>query len=291
MTKRVPYIVGDIHGCFDELIALEKMIKEHSAANRWLPLLVSVGDLIDRGQNSNQVINRFQEGQIRGTHSCILGNHEADFLRLIEAFNPTLLPKLNPAIFSIKEDFLQKRRGAEFYTNEEEFQQASLVSWLEQGGFETLASYQIKSHDPSTWNLPVDAISFLNNLPIIWANNDYVVTHALASSAQLKAALSGPLLQKSDDFLFKESCFALMWNRNHPENHPDPHRVHLSGHSPLAEVFASKKFKFIQIDTGCVYGGELTAFCCANQELLAAPMQNKAFSRHPHTLVKKKPDL
>jgi hypothetical protein len=61
-------IVGDIHGCFDELKTLLGQIKFNSD-----DLLVAVGDLVDRGPCSWDVANFFK--QTPNAYS-VLGNHE-----------------------------------------------------------------------------------------------------------------------------------------------------------------------------------------------------------------------
>lgn len=62
------FIIGDIHGCFDELMELIKIInlKEED-------LLVSVGDIVDRGNKSKEVYGLFKN---RPNAKVLAGNHE-----------------------------------------------------------------------------------------------------------------------------------------------------------------------------------------------------------------------
>ncbi|UPK71375.1 metallophosphoesterase [Chitinophaga filiformis] len=62
------FVVGDIHGCYDELIRLTARIglKEDD-------LLISVGDIIDRGGKSKEVYHYFRN---RPNSIVIAGNHE-----------------------------------------------------------------------------------------------------------------------------------------------------------------------------------------------------------------------
>ena len=67
MTQRT-IVVGDIHGCYDEL---EDMLAEldFGADDR----LISVGDLITKGPKSREVLDRFMtEPQF----SAVIGNHD-----------------------------------------------------------------------------------------------------------------------------------------------------------------------------------------------------------------------
>lgn len=78
------YAVGDIHGCYDKLIKLYNQIKTNYEAfkDEYTATIVFVGDYIDRGPNSKQVIdflrgndsvNKLDE---RFKHVFLMGNHE-----------------------------------------------------------------------------------------------------------------------------------------------------------------------------------------------------------------------
>lgn len=66
-------IIGDIHGCYDELRALLDKAKYALDCDR----IVCVGDLIDKGPDSFKVVE-FLCG-LEAT--CVLGNHEEKFVR------------------------------------------------------------------------------------------------------------------------------------------------------------------------------------------------------------------
>ncbi len=66
-------IVGDLHGCYDELIALCR--KAELAAD---DLIISVGDLVDRGPKSLEVVRFFAADPEH--RRAVLGNHEAKHL-------------------------------------------------------------------------------------------------------------------------------------------------------------------------------------------------------------------
>jgi len=61
-------IIGDIHGYYDELIGLLNQICPPAD-----DLLISVGDIVDRGPKSLQVIDFFQ---VRENAVVLTGNHE-----------------------------------------------------------------------------------------------------------------------------------------------------------------------------------------------------------------------
>lgn len=69
--------IGDIHGCLtqlEEILFLTKNFPNHK--------LVFLGDYIDRGLYSNEVLDliRYQDA------ICLLGNHELMFLEMVDSF-------------------------------------------------------------------------------------------------------------------------------------------------------------------------------------------------------------
>jgi serine/threonine protein phosphatase 1 len=79
------YVVGDIHGRLD---LLEQILAKIDADLKARPvrktLLVFVGDLIDRGPNSAQVIERLRTYRRAGVRPIfLLGNHEEVLLRIL----------------------------------------------------------------------------------------------------------------------------------------------------------------------------------------------------------------
>ena len=79
------YVVGDIHGRLDlleDLLAKIHAELQHRPARK--TLLVFVGDLIDRGPGSAQVIERLRTYRREGIQPVfILGNHEEVLLRIL----------------------------------------------------------------------------------------------------------------------------------------------------------------------------------------------------------------
>ena len=65
------YIISDVHGCFRTLKALINQFP-----NKKNSKIVFVGDLIDRGANSYEVIKFIMDNN----YDCVLGNHEEMFL-------------------------------------------------------------------------------------------------------------------------------------------------------------------------------------------------------------------
>lgn len=72
MARRT-IVVGDIHGCYDELAELLKKARLGEADR-----VVSVGDLITKGEKSREVLDLFISD---ARFSAVLGNHDLALLR------------------------------------------------------------------------------------------------------------------------------------------------------------------------------------------------------------------
>lgn len=72
------FIIGDIHGCYDELIELTQKIglKDED-------VLVSLGDIVDRGNKSKEVYEFFRK---RPNSVVLMGNHERKHQKGILSF-------------------------------------------------------------------------------------------------------------------------------------------------------------------------------------------------------------
>lgn len=71
--NKLTVVIGDVHGCIEELNELLKLIQYNSNQMR----LVFLGDLLDRGPSPIECVRRVKE---LGAE-CIMGNHEEKHLR------------------------------------------------------------------------------------------------------------------------------------------------------------------------------------------------------------------
>ncbi|NJM97503.1 MAG: serine/threonine protein phosphatase [Phormidesmis sp. RL_2_1] len=79
MSRRI--FIGDIHGHYDGLMTLVSMISPTRSDT-----LHFVGDLIDRGPKSSQVVDFVRQGN----YPCVLGNHEHLLLNAFPDEDPNL---------------------------------------------------------------------------------------------------------------------------------------------------------------------------------------------------------
>lgn len=213
------YAIGDVHGCLDLLMRLEGKIVADAESTPGDKLIVMLGDLIDRGPASAQVIDHVLSRPPTGFQRiCLLGNHESMMLAFIR----------------------DPRRGA---------------IWLENGGRETLLSYGLPSdtllrgvaprvlENIVASHVPQEHIEFLERLPVLLETPDAVFVHAGLRPGVKFAA------QAEDD---------LIWFRdNYESDYAEFGRPIVHGHMPRTEALVSP-FR-IAIDTGAYVNGRLTA--------------------------------
>ncbi len=215
------FAVGDVHGCLDLYIALERMIAQKAAAAGGQNLLIVLGDIIDRGPNSAQVIDHFlTPAPDHVTRIVLRGNHEDMFLKFME----------NPS---------------------------ASHAWLEFGGRETLNSYGFFIDEMQETSLrgarlgqalgmsiPQEHIDFVASLPVAVHLPKYLFSHAGANP-------SLPVLQ--------QTARDLMWgNPARLDDHPLPVTV-VHGHVPIARGESMASEGRINVDTGAYATGVLTA--------------------------------
>lgn len=68
-------IIGDVHGCFDELLELVEKLNNPDRT------FVFVGDLVSRGPESVKVIRFVRDLCLNNKALCVLGNHDDKILR------------------------------------------------------------------------------------------------------------------------------------------------------------------------------------------------------------------
>ena len=61
-------VIGDIHGCYDELCDLLKLLELRTDDR-----VIAVGDLIVKGEKNDEILNRFIKDD---RFSSVVGNHD-----------------------------------------------------------------------------------------------------------------------------------------------------------------------------------------------------------------------
>ena len=114
--KKDTFIVGDIHGCFEEFLALLKKLNYHSKKQR----LILVGDLIGKGPYSLKVLEWVRKHNIE----VVRGNHEQCFIDGVKNNNLLkwpILEKLKRDMKTQLTDWLEWLQKTPFYIEEKDF--------------------------------------------------------------------------------------------------------------------------------------------------------------------------
>lgn len=227
------YAVGDIHGRFDLLDPLLEQIWADApqAANT----LIFLGDYVDRGPSSKQVIDRVAQLERSGWDIIKLrGNHEQILLEYLQ----------NPDVYQ---------------------------AWRTFGGAETLLSYDVRppvfsdageirrAHAEFLAALPRLHRDFLNGLETSYIVGDYFFVHAgVRPGLAFERQMPEDMLWIRDEFLNSDIRFG---------------KVVVHGHSPSEKPIIRPNR--IGIDTGAYATGALTAvkfvadrctFLCSNDK-------------------------
>ncbi len=108
-------LIGDVHGCFEELKLLLKKIDYIALQDE----LIFLGDLINKGPHSVEVLQFVKEGG----HRTILGNHELGFLRAIdnEKYMVKGFLKLKDELGPRCEEYVEWIRALPLYIEDDDF--------------------------------------------------------------------------------------------------------------------------------------------------------------------------
>lgn len=238
--------IGDVHGCFDELIALLGKLgyETGQSAGAWHHpdgrKLVFVGDLVDRGPKSPEVVRLVLDSVKLGSALCVPGNHDVKFMRKIWGKNVQVAHGLAESL-------------VQFEAYEEHYR-----------GFSRIAA------------------DFIDSLVSHYVLDDgkVVVAHAgmkeamqgRGSGAVREFALYGETTGETDEF-------GLPVRANWAADYRGSAMV-VYGHTPVPEPEWLNRT--LNIDTGCVFGGKLTALRYPEREILSVPArQTYAEPRKP----------
>jgi serine/threonine protein phosphatase 1 len=225
-APRVPegmrvYAIGDIHGRADLLAAMHDGIRADLAQNRpeGQAVLVYIGDYIDRGMQSRQVIDHILSNPVPGLARVYLrGNHDDSALQFL--------------------------RDAQFGP-----------IWFGYGGDATLLSYGVRMtagkigadrfedmRQQFEAALPPEHLEFLSSLQSMYECGDYLFVHA-----GVRPGVAFPD-QKPED---------LMWIRDEfLDSKQDHGKINVHGHT-VSEA-PEQKDNRIGIDTGAYASNRLT---------------------------------
>lgn len=225
-------IIGDVHGCYDELVCLLKKLEylidvqddqyvvNHPEGRK----VIFLGDLVDRGPKIVEVLKLVMSMVYSEIAFCVQGNHDNKLLRKLEGRNVQVKNGL-------EDSMLQLRNESQYFINE-------LNNFLK----------HLESH-------------------LIFDHHHLVVAHAGIkeefigrTSKRIRSfTLYGETTNEMDEFgLPKRHLWA--------KDYKGKSRI-LYGHTPNIDVFSLNDA--INIDTGCVFGNKLTAYRYPNGDIVS----------------------
>ncbi|AIK96641.1 metallophosphoesterase [Candidatus Odyssella acanthamoebae] len=225
-------IIGDVHGCLDELIALlkklgysidlEKGVISKAPPNR---ILVFVGDLVDRGPDSPGVLRLVREAVLQGKALCVCGNHDDKLKRKLQGKDVQITNGLEVTLDQLRE---------------------ASPEFLEQ------------------------IISFIDQLPyyLVLDQGRLIICHAGIQkkyigqySPKIRAfCLYGRSLGTDE----KGQPLRYNWAQDY-----EGEALVVYGHTVVEEsVFLNNT---LNLDTGCVFGGRLTALRYPERQIVSVP--------------------
>ena len=235
-------VVGDVHGEYASLLNLVAKTPLHST-------LIFVGDLIDRGSQSAEVVRFIRQNKL----ACVKGNHE---VMMIEY-------------------------GTQFINEIENGQPLEQENmWLKHGGRETLLSYGLV-HIENNQMVPhpfiqefifqfKEDIEWMKELPLYieldqrhTSGRKIVVSHSAIAPVWT--------LRENQEFE-KQFKNAVLWGRVKPiDSEPI---FNIFGHTPH-QFSADVQHHYVNIDTGCYKKkeqgyGVLSAYCVESGEVYSS---------------------
>ena len=244
-------IIGDVHGCYEELAALfvqlGYQIESGPAGAKAIPpdgrRAIFVGDLVDRGPKIPEVLRLVMNMVEDGTAFCVPGNHDVKLIRKLKGRDVQLTHGLADSIEQLDRET-------------PEFKQA-VVKFLD----------DLVSH-------------------YLFDDGKLVVAHA-----GMKEEMQGRGSGKVRDFaLYGETTgetdeYGLPVRYNWAAEYRGKALV-VYGHTPVAQPEWLNRT--INIDTGCVFGGKLTALRYPEKELVSVPAQQTYYKSAKPFLAEEK---
>lgn len=236
MEQRIA-IIGDVHGCYDELMELLETIGFYDGK---VDKLLFVGDLIDKGPKPKEVIEWCKTWA--ACCSFVMGNHEEKHLRYhMHARKEKKNPRYkNPMIVS--EDFLRNRQ--------------ELLKITTFDAFEFLDQMQHYYYVLDEAQHLILHGGLLPGQKAEWMHPKIITRVRYLKSDKEMAHM---------DEITKDMPF---WT----DKYNGPEKV-VFGHQPFLEPMISEHA--IGIDTGCVHGNKLCAYVIPEQKFYFAQAREK----------------
>lgn len=266
------YVIGDVQGCYRSLMSLLEKIQFNPARDT----LWFVGDLVNRGEDSLSVL-RFVKNQ---SAKVVLGNHDLHLIALAYGFaseksGDTLSSVLNA---SDKIELIEWLRHLPLMIHDEQIPVCMLHAGLAPEWTISMAKGYAKEVEAV---LQSDAINQF--LPDLYGNTPSRWDEALQGNQRLRCILTyftmlrmidreGNINFSHKKGLLEGAEFLYPWFA-HPNRKPWTVPIVFGHWSALQGV--SGVFQVEAIDTGCVWGGQLTALRLPDYQRFSVDSQER----------------
>ena len=226
------FAIGDIHGCLNELTSLHKKILTYDKFEVKNDIIIYLGDYIDRGKNSKEVINQILKLKNNNIKTInLMGNHDEFMI-----------------------DFLFNKKN-------------NIKSWLNFGADQTFRSYNIEVVEFIKDGFEEDVIdnlrktmikqmeeshiNFFKNLELSYSSKNYLFVHAGIDPYKKLSE------QSEKDYL---------WSRSEKFFSKDfkSEKIIVHGHTP-EENIVNDPYR-INVDSGCYFSGKLSSVCLSDED-------------------------
>lgn len=229
-TEHGPFdIIGDVHGCYDEIVALLNKLGYPASALFRHPhgrKAIFLGDLVDRGNKTPEVLELVMDMVERGDALCVPGNHDIKLLRKLNGRDVQITHGLAESLAQLA------TRPPEFIERVKTFLASLISHFVLDDGKLVAAHAGVKE-----------------------------AMQGRGSGAVREFALYGETTGETDEF-------GLPIRYNWAAEYKGRAMV-VYGHTPVPEPEWLNGT--INIDTGCVFGGALTALRYPERELVSVP--------------------
>jgi len=234
-------IIGDVHGCYDELVELMQKLGYRFEGKQIVPpdgrTAIFLGDLVDRGPNSPDVIRLVMRMVADGTGICVPGNHDVKLVRKLGGRDVQIAHGLAETLEQLEKE------PPEFVEQARRFLDKLVSHFVLDGG-------------------------------------KLVVAHA-----GLKEEMQGRASARVRDFCLYGETTGEIDEYGLPVRYPWANEYRgramvVYGHTPVPEPEWVNNT--VDIDTGCVFGGRLTALRYPERDFVSvAARREYAVSKKP----------
>ena len=227
-------IIGDVHGCCDELEEILRILGYESVPEAWRHpagrTAVFVGDIVDRGPRNVDALNLVMAMCDAGTALCLPGNHDVRMQQYLRGHAVKIAHGLDTTLAELAGQTAEYRDAVAAF-------------------FESLPSHLLLDHG----RLVVVHAGLREH----WHGQDTPAVTELAVHGEMTGELDEyGLPERIDWWDDYEGAAAVVY-----------------GHTPVADAVWIRGT--IDIDTGCVYGGKLTALTWPEKQLVSVPARRQ----------------